>query len=65
MLNRKKFDFKFYIIGGGEIEYLIINIKKYNLDNYFKIYGNINDHTSVEKILMSCGIAIAPYSPII
>jgi glycosyltransferase involved in cell wall biosynthesis len=62
MLNRKKFDFRFYIIGGGEIEYLIINIKKYNLDNYFKIYGSINNHITVEKILMTCGIAIAPYS---
>jgi len=37
---------------------------KYNLDNYFKIYGSINNHITIEKILMSCGIAIAPYSSI-
>ena len=64
MINRKIFDFQFYIIGGGEIEYLIINIKKYNLENYFKIYGSINNHITVEKILMTCSIAIAPYSSI-
>ena len=37
---------------------------KYNLDNYFKIYGSINNHTIVEKILMSCGMAIVLYSSI-
>lgn len=64
MINRKKFDFKFYIIGGGEIEYLTDNIKKYSLENYFIIHDRINDHSSIEKILMLCGIAIAPYPSI-
>jgi len=64
MINRKIFDFQFYIIGGGEIDYLNDTVKKFNLENYFKIYGSIINHITVEKILMTCGIAIAPYSSI-
>lgn len=64
LLNMGINSFVFTVIGGGDYKENLINeIKKNNLSNYFKILGRIEDQSDIDKILLNCGIAIAPYYP--
>jgi glycosyltransferase involved in cell wall biosynthesis len=54
---------KFHIIGGGDTDWLQEQVKQSNLENSIKIYGRIEKTEDIDKILLSSGIAIAPYYP--
>jgi glycosyltransferase involved in cell wall biosynthesis len=63
-LQAKGFDkIKFHIVGGGDIDWLQEQVKQANLENSIKIYGRIEKTEDIDKILLSSGIAIAPYYP--
>ena len=63
-LQDKGFDkIKFHIIGGGDTDWLQDQVKQANLENSIKIYGRIEKTDDIDKILLSSGIAIAPYYP--
>ncbi len=63
-LISKNIKFKFVIIGGGcFLEEIKKEIEKKGIQDYFKIYGYIEDFKEVNKILLECGIGIAPYYP--
>jgi len=63
-LQAKGFDkIKFHIIGGGDIDWLQEQVKQANLGDFIKIYGRIEKTKDIDKILLSSGIAIAPYYP--
>lgn len=54
-------NFKFLVIGGGEIDFLKNEIKKESLEKYFEIIGRIDSHLDIEKLLLGSSIALAPY----
>lgn len=56
-------DWHFEVIGGGDLEFLREAVAKAKLDDYFTIYGRVQDQAEMERMLMSCGVAIAPYFP--
>lgn len=56
-------DFKFLVMGGGKVDWLKSEVKKTQLDNYFEITGSIDTLKEVEKRLIKCGVALAPYYP--
>ncbi len=56
-------DLSLVCIGGGEVDWLKSEVKKAGLEKVFDIRGRIQDHHEVEKILLSCGVALAPYNP--
>lgn len=63
-LQDKGFDeIKFHIIGGGDTDWLQDQVKQANLEDFIKIYGRIEKTEDIDKILLSSGIAIAPYYP--
>lgn len=63
-LIRKGFsDFKFVFVGGGEVDCLGNEVFSNGLGEYFEIHGRIDDDKEVEKIMLGCGVAIAPYYP--
>lgn len=63
-LQAKGFDkIKFHIIGGGDLDWLQEQVKQANLGDFIKIYGRIEKTEDIDKILLSSGIAIAPYYP--
>jgi glycosyltransferase involved in cell wall biosynthesis len=56
--------FLFKIIGGGKVlQGLKDDIKSNNLDKYFDVVGRIDKQGDVDKILLTCGVALAPYYP--
>ena len=55
-------DFKIIIMGGGDIEQLKSEVAQNSLDRFFDIKGRINDQLEAEKIMLECGIALAPYN---
>ncbi len=63
MLTAKIKDFTFVCVGGGDVDYLKQEVKKSGLEKYFEIIGRMQDMEKVEKILLSCGVAVAPYYP--
>lgn len=63
-LKEKGFEnLKLHIIGGGDIEWLEEQVKQSKLEDNIKIYGRIEKTEDIDKILLSSGIAIAPYYP--
>ena len=63
-LQTKGFDkIKFHIVGGGDIDWLQEQVKQANLGDFIKMYGRIEKTEDIDKILLSSGIAIAPYYP--
>lgn len=52
---------RFECIGGGDLEFLKQKVKNNNLNKYFNIHGRVENHHKVERILLGCGVAIAPY----
>ena len=56
-------DFKFLIIGGGDIDLLKKEVNENNLDRYFEITGRIDSHIELENLLLKSTIALAPYYP--
>jgi glycosyltransferase involved in cell wall biosynthesis len=60
----KRFDnFVFKIIGGGDVEHLKNEIKNNGLEKYFSIVGRIEKQEDIDKLLLKCGVALAPYYP--
>jgi len=63
-LKEKGFEnLKLHIIGGGDTEWLKEQVKQSKLEDSIKIYGRIEKTEDIDKILLSSGIAIAPYYP--
>ncbi len=56
-------DLSLVCIGGGEVDWLKAEVKKAGLEKVFDIRGRISDHHEVERILLTCGVALAPYNP--
>lgn len=57
-------EIKLTIIGkGNESENLKALSRNLNIEKYVNFTGFIEDHKEVERIIASCGIAIAPYVP--
>lgn len=56
-------DFHFECIGGGDLDFLREQIAAAKLASYFTVHGRVQDHHEVERMLMGCGLAIAPYYP--
>jgi glycosyltransferase involved in cell wall biosynthesis len=56
-------DFKFEIIGGGDVDLLKMEVEFNHMDNFFDIRGRIVDVEEIESELASCSIALAPYYP--
>jgi glycosyltransferase involved in cell wall biosynthesis len=55
--------FKVIVIGGGEYKTLRKEVRDNKLARYFKIYGPISSMDRVQKIMVKCGVGIAPYYP--
>lgn len=56
-------DFKFIIIGIGEYESYLQSLSvKLRVDDYIEFKGYFESHEDVEKILNTCGVAVAMYS---
>ena len=56
-------DWHFECIGGGDVDFLKQAVAENKLSDYFTIYGRVQDQTEMERMLMGCGVAIAPYYP--
>jgi len=52
-----------HVVGGGDIEDLKKEIKEKGLEKNIKIYSSMAKQEDVEKILLKCSLAIAPYNP--
>lgn len=63
LIKRGNTDVVFECLGGGDTEYLRNQVKANSLEKFFNIYGRIEDHQEVEKMLLGYGVAIAPYYP--
>jgi glycosyltransferase involved in cell wall biosynthesis len=63
LIKKGETDILFECIGGGDVEYLRNQVEENGLEKYIKIYGRMEDHSEVERLLLGCGIAIAPYYP--
>jgi glycosyltransferase involved in cell wall biosynthesis len=56
-------DVELWIVGGGDIDYLKKEISDNNLDYCINVLGRIENQKDVDKILLTGGVAIAPYYP--
>ncbi|OGZ67599.1 MAG: hypothetical protein A3D35_02415 [Candidatus Staskawiczbacteria bacterium RIFCSPHIGHO2_02_FULL_34_9] len=63
LLSRGLNNFTLKVIGGGDIDYLKEEILANDLDGYVDILGRIENQEEINNILLTSGIAIAPYYP--
>jgi len=56
-------DLRFHIIGGGDVDWLKKEIRKSKIEQFVTVYGRIEETKDIDNILLSSGIAIAPYYP--
>ncbi len=55
-------DVVFECIGGGpDLDSLQKEIHEKGLENHFVIHGSIPDHREMERVLLTCAVAVAPY----
>lgn len=63
LMDRGLKDFKFIVIGGGDTKTLKATAKDLHIDNFVEVLGQIESNADIEKIMLTCGVGLAPYFP--
>ncbi|MFH0829342.1 MAG: glycosyltransferase [Candidatus Kerfeldbacteria bacterium] len=63
LIHKGHDNFLFEVVGGGDVVWLREQIKDNKLENRFRVHGRIDADSDIEKILLQCSVALAPYYP--